>query len=251
MLSLDGVSVAYRHGATALQGLSLRVDSGEVVAVLGPNGAGKTTMLRAATGLLPLYGARITRGDVLFRGRSIVRRSAKSLVSDGIAQVMEGRRLFKDLTVEENLLTGAATTAGRARRRQLVSDVMREIVPGDIDPQRIAGLLSGGQQQLVAIGRALMAQPALLVLDEPSLGLAPVALTRVREVLKRVVDTGMTMLLVEQDAALALALAQRVYVMQAGTVVFEGTPDELRSSSDLAALYLGGHMARRRKAVDQ
>ena len=239
VLEVRGLSVRYGPALTVLHGVDVEVPAGAVVALLGPNGAGKTTLLRALTGLLPFHHGRVIGGEVLLEGKPVGRANATALVRRGMAQVMEGRRIFAELTVEENLRAGAITV--RDRRR--VSELTREIF--ETFPQLAerrgyqAGYLSGGEQQMLAIGRALMSSPKLLLLDEPSLGLAPRIVEQIAERISAVGATGTTVLLVEQNAAMALAIAEFAYVLQAGRVAMGGPAAELRDDADVQKLYLG------------
>jgi branched-chain amino acid transport system ATP-binding protein len=222
MLHIRDLVVSY-GAATALDGVSLHVEAGEMVALVGPNGAGKTTTLNAISGLLP-----ITAGTIEIAGRS--------------AQVPEGRQMFADLSVDDNLRLGAWRMPRRERKTERVYTVMPDLIP--LRRQR-AGLLSGGQQQMVAIGRALMAQPDILLIDELSLGLAPLIAARLIEHLRAVNrDEGTTILLVEQEVDLAFDLCSRAYVLEAGRVVAEGSTEALRADPQLAAIYLGTAMTR-------
>lgn len=244
LLVVDDLHVRYAGSIPALRGIDLRVAAGEVVGVLGPNGAGKTTLLRAVTGLLRGRGGAVTAGRVSFDGRPSPH-DPRRLVRAGMAQVLEGRRLFVDLTVEENLALGAASlTSARAGRERMEWALTR--FPALADRRRTqAGLLSGGQQQLVAIARALMSSPRLLILDEPSLGLAPRAVDEVRELLAQLHTEHMSMLLVEQNARMALALADRGYLVERGRVTGSGTPEELLAAGVLRSLTVGHEPIRR------
>ncbi|MDE0652690.1 MAG: ABC transporter ATP-binding protein [bacterium] len=239
VLETRGLSVRYGPALTVLHGVDMKVPAGSIVALLGPNGAGKTTLLRALTGLLPFHNGRVTGGEVLLEGSSVGRANATALVRRGMAQVMEGRRIFAELTTEENLRTGAITV--RDRRR--VAEVTREIF--EMFPQLAerrgnqAGYLSGGEQQMLAIGRALMSSPKLLLLDEPSLGLAPRIVEQIAERISAVGKAGTTVLLVEQNAAMALSIAEFAYVLQAGRVALGGPAALLRDDADVQKLYLG------------
>ncbi len=239
LLEVSGVEVVYNAAVHALGGVDLEVHRGQIVALLGANGAGKTTLLRAITGLLGFHDARMTAGDITLSGRSIRRRSAAHIVRQGIGQVMEGRRIFAELSVGENLACGAisvrdksATVATRDRVLELFPVLERRL-----DQQ--AGYLSGGEQQMLAIGRALMSQPSLLVLDEPSLGLAPQLVETIRMVITDINATGTTVLLVEQNAAMALAIADTAYVLEHGVVARSGQASALRDDPEVQALYLG------------
>ncbi len=221
-----------------LKGVSLEVPKGAIVALLGPNGAGKTTTLRAITGLLDIHEGAVTKGNVRFEGDSLLGQSADRIVARGIGQVLEGRRIFVDLTVEENLLAGAyARTSGVKQDLEKTYD--RFAVLGE-RRHKLAGYLSGGEQQMLAISRALIARPRLLLLDEPSLGLAPRIVAEVAALIRAIRDEGVSILLVEQNAAVALELADHGYVMETGRIVVEGTADALREDEDVREFYLGG-----------
>jgi branched-chain amino acid transport system ATP-binding protein len=233
MLEVERLDVAY-GGAPALWAVSLTVGEGELVAVVGPNGSGKTTLINAIAGLLPARG-----GHLRFRGEDLTRVAPHAVSSRGIAIVPEGRRLFATMTVEENLEIGCYGPAARPSRGPRLEHVYG-IFPVLRDRRRqVAGSLSGGEQQMVAIGRALMAGPRLLLLDEPSLGLAPVVVDAVFEVIERLHGDGVAMLLVEQDVERALAVAGRAYVLAEGRIVSAGSPAELRARPDIRTAYLG------------
>ncbi|MDP7038664.1 MAG: ABC transporter ATP-binding protein [Myxococcota bacterium] len=238
MLELSGVEVVYHSVVLVLKGISLNVPQGSIVALLGPNGAGKTTTLRALTGLLDIHEGRITKGQILWQGQNIASQKAESIVASGIAQVMEGRRIFPELSVEENLFAGAS---GRPKKDAL-SDMEKFYARFAILGQRrkqMAGYLSGGEQQMLAIARALMAKPKLLLLDEPSLGLAPKIVAQVGELIQEVNKEGVSILLVEQNASLALDLASYAYVMESGKIVLDGSSQELKDDKDVQEFYLG------------
>ena len=227
----------YYGNVQALKGTSLHVNEGEIVALIGANGAGKTTALRTISGLLSPR-----RGSVTFRGRSIAGRAPEAIVRAGISQVPEGRRLFAPLSVRDNLLLGAYhLSRGEKRSRMQESlervyslfPVLRERTP------QLAGTLSGGEQQMLAIGRALMSQPQLLLLDEPSLGLAPRAARAIFDAIPRFRSQGLTVLLVEQNARAALQIADRAYVLETGRVVMEGSAKELLNQREVQRAYLG------------
>ncbi len=239
ILEVRGLSVRYGPALSVLHGIDMKVESGTVVALLGANGAGKTTLLRALTGLLPFHGGRVTAGEVLFEGDPVGRASATALVRRGMAQVMEGRRIFPELTVEENLRTGAITVRDRRRVAEAADEVFQGF-PRLADRRGSqAGYLSGGEQQMLAIGRALMSSPRLLLLDEPSLGLAPRIVAQIAGTIGALNRTGTTVLLVEQNAAMALAIADYAYVLQAGQVAMRGPAEVLRDDTDVQQLYLG------------
>src|SRR3954466_5258595 len=250
LLSLEGLVVRYGE-IEALHGLSLSIDAGEVVTLLGAsaagevvpllgaNGAGKSTTLRTISGLVKPAG-----GQVLFDGKPIGALSPESIVKLGIAHVPEGRRLFAGLTARENIMLGASNR-GRMQRAQLVreSDEMFDLFP-DIRPfaDALGWTLSGGQQQMVAVARGLMAKPRLLLLDEPSLGLAPVIVQKVFAIIGEIRRRGTTVLLVEQNARMALSVADRGYVLETGRLAVSGKPAELWSNDEVRAAYLGGRI---------
>ena len=239
ILSVSNLEVVYDDVVLVLRGLSLQVPAGSIVAVLGANGAGKTTLLRAITGLLIAHRGKITKGSVYLDGEPITRADAAEVVRGGIAQVMEGRRIFAEITVDENLRTGAYTRRSRAEIRESYDRVL-EMFPVLAERRRsIAGYLSGGEQQILAIARALMARPRLLLLDEPSLGLAPKLIEQVRDIIVRINQQGTSVLLVEQNAMMALSIADSGYVMETGRVVQDGPAAELLADEDIREFYLG------------
>ena len=236
LLSLDGLTVRYGE-IEAVHDLSLSVEAGEVVTLLGGNGAGKSTTLRAISGLL-----KPAAGEVMFDGRSIVAVGPEAIVKLGIAHVPEGRRIFPGLSARENIMLGASNR-GRVAKAQLVreSDEMFDLFP-DILPfaGALGWSLSGGQQQMVAVARGLMAKPRLLLLDEPSLGLAPVIVQKVFSIIAEIRRRGTTVLLVEQNARMALSVAERGYVLETGRLAVSGKPADLWSNDAVRAAYLGG-----------
>jgi branched-chain amino acid transport system ATP-binding protein len=233
MLEVRNATVTY-GAAPAVSDVSLEVSDGELVVVVGPNGAGKTTLINAMAGLHPLAGGRL-----IFGGRDISRLPRHRFCDEGIALVPEGRRLFSEMTVKENLELGSYRPAARSRRTesmkevQAVFPVLRETLG------RAAGTLSGGQQQMLAIGRALMARPKLLLLDEPSLGLAPAIVQELFRVIREINAGGVAVLLVEQNVAMALHLARRAYVLEEGRVVAQGPPEQLKDHPHIQRAYLG------------
>jgi branched-chain amino acid transport system ATP-binding protein len=240
LLSVRNLEVVYSDVILVLRGVSLEVGRGRIVALLGANGAGKTSVLRAITGLLPLHRGRITKGSVTLDGTAITGATAPSIVRRGLAQVMEGRRIFTDLTVEENLRTGGFTCRDRATL-QAGLDRAYTLFPQLVERRtQLAGYLSGGEQQMVAIGRALMSSPRLLLLDEPSLGLAPKIVAQIRDLIVRINEEGTAVLLVEQNAAMALSIAHTGYVLEHGKVVRDGSATELSQDKDVQEFYLGG-----------
>jgi branched-chain amino acid transport system ATP-binding protein len=238
-LVVRDIEVVYQKVVPVLRGVSLSVRPGEVVALLGPTGAGKTTLLRGITGLLRIHGGSIASGEIELDGESIVGHDPSEIVRSGVAQVMEGRRIFAELTVGDNLLAGAFT---RRDRRALVVSFGRVFDLFPVLRERrdaTAGYLSGGEQQMLAIGRALMAEPRLLVLDEPSLSLAPSMVARIARAISEINRQGTSVLLVEQNARMALSIADRGFVLESGRVVLEGTTEELRANREVQEVYLG------------
>jgi len=234
MLACNDLVVAH-DDVVALQGVTLSVQARETVALIGANGAGKTTLLHAISGLNP-----VASGDILYDGVTISEASTDRRVALGIAQAPEGRRIFPGLTVEENL--SLATVSWRRWRESIVDDLDRvfALFPRLKERRRQLGWsLSGGEQQMLAIGRALMARPRLLLLDEPSLGLAPRLAEEVYERVRLISETGLTILVVEQNTVLALAVADRAYVLEAGRIVLEGSAGELKHNARVREAYLG------------
>jgi branched-chain amino acid transport system ATP-binding protein len=234
MLALRGVRASYGP-VEALRGLDLEVRAGELVCLIGANGAGKTSALRAISGLLPLQ-----RGRILFEGREIQAHEPAAILEQGVAHCPEGRRVFPHLTVQENLEMGAYV---RRDRREIAQDLERVCTHFPILGERrrqVAGTLSGGEQQMVAIGRALMARPRLILFDEPSLGLAPTVVETTFEIIAGIRRQGSTILMVEQNAHLALQLADRGYVMETGRIVLEGGARDLLANDEVRRAYLGG-----------
>jgi branched-chain amino acid transport system ATP-binding protein len=233
VLKLDGVIAAY-DDVTCLHGVSLEVRRGEIVTLIGANGAGKSTTLKTVSGLLAPRA-----GTIEFDGRPIVGRSPDAIVALGLVQVPEGRRVFPELSVEENLRVGAYLADDRAKVRELLANVYRRFPRLAERRRQFAGTLSGGEQQMLAFGRAMMAQPKLLMLDEPSLGLAPLMVNEVMRSIRLFRDSGVTIFLVEQNANLALRLADRAYVMETGKIVMTGGGAQLLADERVRASYLG------------
>ena len=235
MLEVSGLEVRY-GSVTAVRGISLEVAEGEVVAIIGPNGAGKTSTLRAITGLVPTAG-----GRVVFRGTDVSRWKAHRIVTLGLGHAPEGRRLFPQMTVMENLRMGAYRRRGPAEIGRTLAQV-EELFPRLAERRlQLAGTLSGGEQQMLAIGRALMAEPRLLVLDEPSFGLAPMIVREIGRIVRLINrERGVSVLLVEQNARMALGIAARAYVMETGRVALSGSSATLAESPHVKAAYLGG-----------
>ena len=237
MLQVNSLEVVYNGVAKAVSGVSLSVPERGVAALLGPNGAGKTTILRAITGLLPLHEGAITKGEILLGEQKLTRMAPERIVRNGLLQVMEGRRIFIELSVEENLLAGTYSRRDDARQDMAA---MYERFPRLAERRKqTAGLLSGGEQQMLAIARALLAKPKVLLLDEPSLGLSPAMTAQVAEVIASIRDAGVSVLLVEQNAAMALDLAEHGYILENGKLVLDGPAAELRDDPDVREFYLG------------
>ena len=239
MLNVDNLSVAYARKGLALDSVSLALPAGSIVALLGANGAGKTTLIRAITGLLGLHGGGVTAGRIDFAGNSILGLPSHQLVRLGMAQVPEGRLVFKQLSVEENLQVGAAILPRAAVSKRM--EAVYTLFPRLLERRRqAAGWLSGGEQQMLALGRALVAGPRLLLVDELSLGLAPLIVETIYEKLKVVGDTlGTSMLVVEQNARLALQFASTAYVLDRGRIVLSGPASEVAASALVKQSYLG------------
>lgn len=240
MLSLNNIEVIYEDVILVLKGMSLQVPEGQIVALLGANGAGKSTTLKAISGLLKPENGEVTDGSIEFQGEPIHTMPAEDVVRRGIFQVMEGRRVFEHLTVEENLIAGGYTRADRNNLKRDVEMVYTYFPRLKERMKQAAGYLSGGEQQMLAIGRALMAQPKLVMLDEPSLGLAPLLVEEIFDIIKRInKEQNTTILLVEQNALLALDIAHYAYIMENGRIVMDGEPDNLRENADVREFYLG------------
>lgn len=233
MLEIRNLQACYGE-MTALWGVDLNIRAGELVAVVGPNGAGKSTLINAISGLVD-----VPDGQLRWEGSDIVQASAESRVRNGIIQCPEGRKLFPEMTVEENLLMGAYSRIDRSSVNQSLEEIYVQFPILRERRRQIASTMSGGQQQMVAIGRALMAQPRLLMLDEPSLGLAPIVVNEVFELLKRIHKAGMTILLVEQNVHQTLEIADRAYVLENGKIALEGTGQDVLHNPHMKAAYLG------------
>ena len=241
MLEIANLEVVYNDVVLVLRGLSLEVKDGQIVALLGANGAGKTTTLRAITGLLDVHEGDITKGSIELAGERIDGKDASVIVKSGIAQVMEGRRVFAEMTVDENLRTGSITNTNGARVKSSYDRVMTLFPVLKERRKATAGYLSGGEQQMLAIGRALMADPKLLILDEPSLGLAPMLVQQIRDIIVEINQQGTSVLLIEQNANMALSIAHYGYIMETGKVVMDGDPQKLLKDEDVQEFYLGLH----------
>jgi branched-chain amino acid transport system ATP-binding protein len=240
MLALNNVEVIYNDVILVLKGMSLEVPTSKIVALLGSNGAGKSTTLKAISGLLKPENGEVTDGEILFEGEKIHRLEAANIVRRGIFQIMEGRRVFEHLDVEQNLIAGSYTRKDRHNVSQAMKVVYDYFPPLKQRRRQSAGYLSGGEQQMLAIGRSLMAKPRLMMLDEPSLGLAPLLVREIFSIIKRInEEQGTTILLVEQNANLALDVADYAYIMENSRIVLEGEPAALRENADVREFYLG------------
>jgi branched-chain amino acid transport system ATP-binding protein len=241
MLLIQDITVSYHNVEPAVRNVSLEVPDKSVVALLGANGAGKTTILRAISGLLKLHGASLVHGAILFDGERLDRLDATQIVQRGIIQVLEGRRLFGELTVDENLRVGAITARDPVATRKAYERVM-DLFPVLRERRRsVAGYLSGGEQQMLAIGRGLMTSPKLMLMDEPSLGLAPFMVQQIRQIIADINASGTAVLLVEQNAQMALSLAHTGYVLETGRVMMARKAAELLQDEGVRKFYLGLH----------
>jgi branched-chain amino acid transport system ATP-binding protein len=233
MLNVSNITLGYK-GVMAIQGVSFTVNAGEVVAIIGANGAGKSTLMRGISGLLP-----VTDGEIVFNGKKISNYPAHHIVNLGIAHVPEGRMTFAKMTVEQNLELGGFTVKEPAKREKIRQEVFALFPILKERIRQVAGTLSGGEQQMLAIARGLMSDPALILLDEPSLGLAPKLVSQIFELIREIKQHGKTILLVEQNVQEALELADRAYVLQTGRVVNQGTGAQLLGSDLVRQAYLG------------
>jgi branched-chain amino acid transport system ATP-binding protein len=248
VLTVENLEVVYNDVVLVLRGISLEVPDGEIVALLGANGAGKTTTLRAITGLLDIHNGDVTKGEITFNGDVITGALPSVIVKNGVSQVMEGRRIFAELTVDDNLRAGAYANANRSAYSSSHDRVM-ELFPR-LNERRsgTAGYLSGGEQQMLAIGRALMQDPKLLILDEPSLGLAPLLVQEVRDIIVGINEQGTSVLLIEQNASMALSIAHHGYIMETGKMVMDGNAQNLLKDEDVKEFYLGLHASGEKKS---
>jgi branched-chain amino acid transport system ATP-binding protein len=238
-LAVRNVEVVYGSAIHVLHGVSLDVQPGSIVALLGANGAGKTTLLRTVSGLLRFHRGAITRGTVELEGARIDGLDAAAIVRRGMAQVMEGRRIFPELSVDENLRAGAYTRHDRASVKASYEQMLELFPVLRARLRSTAGYLSGGEQQMLAMGRAMMAEPRLLVLDEPSLGLAPLVVQQIRDLIVQINRAGTNVLLVEQNAAMALSIAHHGYVLENGLIAKDGPGTALLADADIQEFYLG------------
>jgi len=245
LLSVSNIEVVYDDVILVLRGLSLDVPQGAIVALLGANGAGKSTTLKAISGLLKTEDGEVTRGEIMFDGERINGIDPDKIVRRGIFQVMEGRRIIADMTSLENLRLGAFTRSDSEVGADI--DMVFSYFPRLKERTGLAGYLSGGEQQMLAIGRALMARPKIILMNEPTMRLSPLLVKEVFAIIKKINrDLGVTILLVEQNARAALSVARYGYVMDQGKVVLDGTADELRNNEDVKEFYLGGAGGERR-----
>ena len=237
-LSIENIEVVYHHSVQALRGMSIEVPDGRIVALLGSNGAGKTSTLKAAGGVLPYENGRVASGRIRFFGEDIAGKVAYHLARAGLAHVREGRHIFPDLTVEENLVAAGNALGGRGTLD--IEQVFRYFPRLQERRKQVAGYLSGGEQQMLAIGRALVGRPRLMLLDEPSLGLAPLVVRDIFEIIARINrEQGVAMLLVEQNAHVALGVAHYGYIMENGRIVINGPTEKLLGDPDVQRFYLG------------
>ena len=239
MLEIANLEVVYNEVVLVLRGLSIEVPEGDIVALLGSNGAGKTTTTRAITGLLDVHEGKVTKGSVTFNGEQIDNKNPSTIVRSGISQVLEGRRIFAELTVDENLTAGAITSKDKAAIKTAHERVMTMFPVLAERRKSVAGYLSGGEQQMLAIGRALMSNPRYLLLDEPSLGLAPKLVEQIAELIQEINNQGVTVLLVEQNANMALKISSHGYIMETGNIVMDNPSEKLLSDQDVQEFYLG------------
>jgi len=252
LLAVDGVEVVYDHVVLVLKGVSLAVPEGGITALLGGNGAGKTTTLKAISNLLGAERGEVTKGRITFAGADVAHLTPSALVKRGVVQVMEGRRCFEHLTVEDNLLTGAYTRKDGAAAVRADLEMVYGYFPRLADRRRAqAGYISGGEQQMCALGRALMARPTVILLDEPSMGLAPQLVEEIFAIVARLNRAaGVTFLLAEQNTNIALRYAHEGYILENGRVVLEGAAGTLRDNEDVKEFYLGLSSAGRRSFRD-
>nr|WP_072514907.1 ABC transporter ATP-binding protein [Ndongobacter massiliensis] len=234
LLEVHNLHVSY--GAIhAVKGVSLRVEEGEIVSLIGANGAGKTTTLQTISGLLPAK-----EGEVLFAGKSLRKKRAHEILKAGIAQVPEGRRIFRALSVEDNLKLGAyASKESLGEQQERLARILKVFPILRERREQEAGTLSGGEQQMLAIGRAMMSHPRLIILDEPSMGLSPLFVKEVFRVIRHLHEEGVSLLVVEQNARMAMQVSDRVYVLETGTIVAEGTAAEMEADESVRRAYLG------------
>ncbi len=235
ILDIKNLEVSYGN-IKAVKGISLSVEEGQIVAILGSNGAGKTSTLRTISGLVKAAG-----GEVVYNGNAITNQTPNKIAKNNIAQSPEGRQIFPDLTVEENLLTGAFVVKSKAEVKENLKQAYKYFPRLEERKTQLAGTLSGGEQQMLAISRALMSSPKLLLLDEPSLGLAPLIVRDIMNIIKEIRDNGVSILIVEQNALQTLKIADYAYVLEVGEISMEGPASELITNEKLIEAYLGSH----------
>ena len=233
ILSVKDLSVYYGV-IQALKGISFEVNTGEIVALIGANGAGKTTTLHALSGLINSDG-----GQIMYKSRDITKEPGHKIVSLGVAQVPEGRRVFAEMTVLQNLKMGAFTRSDKSEMERTLADIYKRFPRLEERKNQLAGTLSGGEQQMLAMGRALMSHPDLILMDEPSMGLSPIFVNEIFKIIEDVNKDGVTVLLVEQNAKKALSIANRAYVLETGSIIKEGDAKELLNDEDIRKAYLG------------
>lgn len=233
MLHIENLQVYY-GAINAIKGISFDVEQGEIIALIGANGAGKTTILHTITGLVPAK-----EGSIVFNGTELTKTPAHKIVSMGMAHVPEGRRIFQQLSVYENLMLGAFTRKDKAEIEESLSNVFKRFPRLEERRTQIAGTLSGGEQQMLAMGRALMSHPSIILMDEPSMGLSPLYVSEIFDIIQSVNESGTTVLLVEQNAKKALSIANRAYVLETGNIVLSGDAKELMNNDSVKKAYLG------------
>ncbi len=240
MLQVNNIEVIYNQVILVLKGMSLRVSEGQIVTILGNNGAGKSTTLKAISGLLKSENGEVTDGSISFQGERVDKVDPEKIVRKGIFQVMEGRQAFEDLTVEENLLVGAHTVKSRKQIKKELETVYGYFPRLTQRKSFLAGYISGGEQQMLVIGRGLMAKPKLMLLDEPSMGLSPMLVGEIFDIIQRInKEENVTILLVEQNARMALTIADHGYVMESGRIVLDDDVGKLKENADIKEFYLG------------
>lgn len=240
LLMVNNIEVIYHNLVLVLKGMSLQVNAGQIVTVLGNNGAGKSTTLKAVSGLLKSEDGEVTDGSILFKGERIDRKYPEEIVRMGIFQVMEGRRVFEDLTVEENLIAGGHTNPSRRKMKEDMAMVYTYFPRLKARENILAGYISGGEQQMLVIGRGLMSTPTLMLLDEPSMGLSPLLVSEIFRIIQQInQNSGVSILLVEQNARLALSIASHGYVMEGGRIVLDDSVEKLKENADVREFYLG------------
>jgi len=249
MLSINNIEVVYNKVILVLRGISLKVDQGKIVALLGANGAGKSTTLKAVSGLLKPELGEVTRGSIIYQGVHVENGDPKNAVRLGIIQVVEGRKVFEHLTAEDNLIIGGSVQKDRGQARRDLEAVYAYFPRLEQLKKRVSGYLSGGEQQMLLIGRALMGHPSIMLLDEPSMGLAPKIVVEIFSIIKRInTEEKTSILLVEQNAKAALFFSHHAYVMEDGRIVLDGPAEQIRENEDVKEFYLGLSQIGQRKS---